>query len=278
MSSPSQAVGGIGPSDCRSQSCLTHFFVDVQYAEDSTYDIEERHVPIDPTFHAHLQDHQEDNISNFLVLPEVIPAMKRKRAQPLLDFSKSKILTSLAYTEACEQLLAQRSAHEAEAKRKVAEREATKESRLKAKEERQVQVQERVQAREVKRRERERLQAEKLVEKLTTGGWRQRCTTEGSVANGVAPAQVQLPQHAGATTPNMRFPSPQVWAGRAHLNPMSFGGNPPYYYNPLVVPHIFPTGSHNINVAEGNSHNPWLGNGAWEAGARGADQRIQRHC
>ena len=230
--------------------------------EYSTYKIEERHAPIDPTFHAHLQDHLEDNISNFLALPEVIPTMKRKRAQPLLDFSKSKVLTSLAYTEACEQLLAQRSAYEAEAKRKAAEREATRENRLKAKEERQPQVQERAQAREVKRRERERLQAEKLAEKLATGGGRQRCTTEGSVANGVARAQVQLPEHAGVTIPNMRFPSPQVWAGNAYLNPMSFGGNPPYYYNPLVVPHIFPTGSHNINITEGNGHNPWLGNGA----------------
>ena len=105
-SSPSQAFGAVGPSDRKPQSHLTHFFVDVQHAEDSTYEIQECHVPIDPTFHAHLQDHQEDNISNFLALPEVILAMKRKRAQPLLDFSKSKILTSLAYTEACEQLLA----------------------------------------------------------------------------------------------------------------------------------------------------------------------------
>ena len=202
--------------------------------------------------------------------------MKRKRAQSLVDFSKSKILTSLAYTEACEQLLAQRSAHEAEAKRKAAEREATRESRLKAKEECQLQVQERAQAREVKRHEHERLQAEKLA---TGGGCRCR-TTEGSVANGVASTEVQLPQHVGATTPSMRFSSPQVWTGSVHLSPMSLevNCNPPYYYNPLVVPHIFPIGSHNINVAKGNGHNPWLGNGAWEAEARGADQRIQRHC
>ena len=139
-SSPSHAFGAVGPWEPTAQLCLTHFYVDVQHAEDSTYEIEERHIPIDPTFHAHLQDHQEDNISNFLALPEVIRAIKRKRAQPLLDFSKSKILTSLAYIEACEQLLAQRSAHEAEAKRKGAKREATRESRLKAKEERQRQV------------------------------------------------------------------------------------------------------------------------------------------
>ena len=208
----------------------------------------------------------------------MIPAIKRKRTQPLLDFSKSKILTSLAYTEACEQLLAQRSAHEAEAKRRAAEREATRESRLKAKEERQCQVQERAQVREVKRCERERLQAEKLVEKLAIGGGRWCRATEGSIANGVAPAQVQLPPitvpppHAGATTPDMRFPSPQLWAGSAHLNPISFGGNPPYYYNPFVVPHIFLIGSHNINVNEGNGHNPWL---AMERGRRELGVRIR---
>ena len=56
-SSPSQAFGAVGPSDRRPQSRLIHFFVDVQHAEDSTYEIEERHVPINPTFHAHLQDH-----------------------------------------------------------------------------------------------------------------------------------------------------------------------------------------------------------------------------
>ena len=54
---PSQAFGAAGPSDRRLESHITHFFVDVQHAEDSTYEIEERHIPIDSTFHAHLQDH-----------------------------------------------------------------------------------------------------------------------------------------------------------------------------------------------------------------------------
>ena len=72
----------------------------------SMYEVEERHIPINPTFHAYLQDHEEDNIIDFLAFPEVVPAMKRKQVQLLMDFSKSKILTFLAYTKACEQLLA----------------------------------------------------------------------------------------------------------------------------------------------------------------------------
>ena len=66
------------------------FYVDVSYGDESTYDVDERHIPIDPTFHVHLQKHQEDNISEFFVLLEVISARKRKRQQPFMNFSKSK--------------------------------------------------------------------------------------------------------------------------------------------------------------------------------------------
>ena len=61
-----------------------------------------RHVSIDLAFHAHLQQHKEENISRFLALPEVISARKRKRQQPFLDFTRSKILTSTTYTQGCE--------------------------------------------------------------------------------------------------------------------------------------------------------------------------------
>ena len=83
----------------------------------------------------------------------MIPGRKRKRQQPLLDFSNSKFLTSTAYTEAYEELLAQRSAHEDEAKRKAVHREASKDSRLKEKEKHQCQVQERAATKEEKCRE-----------------------------------------------------------------------------------------------------------------------------
>ena len=67
----------------------------------------------------------------------MISARKRKRQHPLLDFNKSKILTFVAYIQICEELLAQRSAPKAEAKRKVAKKKASRESWLKEKEERQ---------------------------------------------------------------------------------------------------------------------------------------------
>ena len=85
------------PWEPAKRSPLSHFYVDVLHADESMYDIGEWHIAIHPTFHAHLQDHQEDNISQFLALLEVIPTRKRKRHQPLLDFNKSKILASIAY-------------------------------------------------------------------------------------------------------------------------------------------------------------------------------------
>ena len=112
-----------------------HYYVDVHHAKESTYDVYEYNVSINPQFHANLEEHN-NNTSQFFALPKVIPARKRKRQQPLLDFSKSKILTSLAYTQGCEELLAQRTLREAEAKRKQDEKEANRESRLREKEER----------------------------------------------------------------------------------------------------------------------------------------------
>ena len=73
-----------------------HYYIHVPHIEKSTYDVHELNVPIDLQFHADLEEHNND-ISQFLALPEVIPMRKKKRQQPLLDFSKSKILTSLAY-------------------------------------------------------------------------------------------------------------------------------------------------------------------------------------
>ena len=73
--------------------------------------------------------------------------MKRKRAKPFMDFTKSKILTSTEYMQGCK-VLAQRLAHEAEAKRKATVKEENRETRLREKEERQREVRERAIARE----------------------------------------------------------------------------------------------------------------------------------
>jgi hypothetical protein len=63
--------------------------VDVSNPKDSTYDTAEQHVQIDSTLRAQMQVENEQDISHFLALPKIIPAMKYKRQQPLLDFTQS---------------------------------------------------------------------------------------------------------------------------------------------------------------------------------------------
>ena len=123
-------------------NCPCHYYIDILDGDDSTYQPSERHVPINLDFQSHLYEEQEArDFSTFLALPEIILARKRKREQSLLDFTKSKTLTSRAYSEGCERVLAQREATQNEAKRiKAAEREANKEIRRKEKEERIEQI------------------------------------------------------------------------------------------------------------------------------------------
>ena len=106
-----------------------HYYVDVSNSEESAYAACDRNVQIDPEFHHHLQEEFEiGDISRFLALPEIIPTRQRRHQQPLLDFTKSKILTSHTYTETCERVLAPKEATQAKAKRKAELREATKET------------------------------------------------------------------------------------------------------------------------------------------------------
>ena len=106
--------------------------MDVLHIEESIYNVCERHVFINRGFYAYLQEHHKDNITQFLALPKVIPTRKKKQQWPLLDFTKSKILTFAAYTQSSKELLAQRVVHQAEAKRNGAE-EAMIENRQKKK-------------------------------------------------------------------------------------------------------------------------------------------------
>ena len=106
-----------------------HFYVDVLNSEESAYLACDKNAQIDPGFQEHLQEECEaGDISTFLALPEIIPARQCRRQQPLLDFTKSKILTSHTYIESCECVLAQKEVTQAEAKRKAELREATKET------------------------------------------------------------------------------------------------------------------------------------------------------
>ena len=110
--------------------------MDVLDVDDSIYNTCECHIFIDLGFYTHLQDYHKDNITQFFALPKIIPAKKKKRQQPSLNFTKSKILTFAAYTQGCEELLEERMAYQTEAKRKAAEKVAMKEIRQKEKEDR----------------------------------------------------------------------------------------------------------------------------------------------
>ena len=156
----SGAAGDVGATDKGDAGAGTlenqgvHYYVDVPHCEDTAYAACDRDVQTDTQFHHHLQQQSGTaDISTFLALPEIIPPRERRRQQPLLDFMKSKILTSHAYTESCERVLAQKEASQAEAKWKAEIREATKETRRQEKEEKQVQVRARKEARVAKKLE-----------------------------------------------------------------------------------------------------------------------------
>ena len=138
-----EALGGPGDADQVWQvgHYGEHYYVDVPNSEESAYQACDRNVQIDPEFQHHLQKESETrDIIRFLALPEIILARQRRRQQPLLDFTKSKILTSHTYTKTCERELAQKEATQVEVKRKAELREATKETRQKEKEEQQLQI------------------------------------------------------------------------------------------------------------------------------------------
>jgi hypothetical protein len=117
-----------------SEAPTRHFYVDVPNGEESNYDLSEQHITIDPTFRAEVQRGNYENINNFLSLPELIPAKKRRRQQPLLDYTSSRILTSRDYVKGLEELLAKKEAIAAAAKKKKEDKEATKEQRKALKE------------------------------------------------------------------------------------------------------------------------------------------------
>ena len=96
------AIGGVNVS--------THFYVDVPNPEESNYERGEQHIAIDPGFLEDVQTSNNNNIAHFLSLPELIPAKRRKRQQPLLDFTQSIILTSKDYSKGLEEILAQKEA------------------------------------------------------------------------------------------------------------------------------------------------------------------------
>lgn len=79
----------------------------------------------------------EQNISNFLSLPEIIPAKKKNRQNPLLDYTSSRILTSRNYITEIEDILAKKESTAATAKKKKEDKNATKEQRRALKDQQQ---------------------------------------------------------------------------------------------------------------------------------------------
>jgi hypothetical protein len=158
-------AGTLSPADAteRTGTARTHFFVDVPNSEESSYSKNEQHVQIDPDLRAQLQAEDAEDISHFLALPEIIPVRKWKKQQPLLDYTRLRILTSQEYIAAMEHVLEQREATAAEAKRKKADKDATKEQRKIQKEEQEVQKRERAEVRAAAKAAREREKQEKAA-------------------------------------------------------------------------------------------------------------------
>ena len=138
-----------------------HFYVDVQNPEESNYDRAEQHIAIDPGFLAEVQTSNDNNILQFLSLPELIPAKKRKRQQPLLDFTQSIILTSKDYSKGLEEILAKKEATAAAALKRKEEKEATKEQRKAQKEQQQKEKEDRAKARAEKQKKKTRSSSQK---------------------------------------------------------------------------------------------------------------------
>jgi hypothetical protein len=99
-----------------------------------------------------VQTSNDNNIIQFMSLPELIPAKKRKRQQPLLDFTHSIILTSKDYSKGLEEILAQKETTAAAAQKKKEEKEATKEHRKAQRELLQKQKEDRAKARSDKKK------------------------------------------------------------------------------------------------------------------------------
>ena len=157
-------VGAVDAPPLGEVQTSMHYYVDVRNSDDSTHLPGHENVEIDLGCHEHLQESCESqDISTFLALPEIIPARQRRRPQLLLDFTKSKILTSRTYTESCERLLAQKEAIVSEAKRKADLRKATKETRRREKAEHELKVRACKEARSAKRDERLQEEAEKRL-------------------------------------------------------------------------------------------------------------------
>ena len=265
-----------------------HYYVDVPNSEDTAYEAGDHDVPLEPGLDEHLQEEGEaGDISTFLALPEIIPTRERRRQQSLLDFTKSKILTSRTYTKACERLLAQKVATQAEAKRKAELREATKETRRREKEEHQLQVAARKAARNAKQQEKSRELAERRARGLASRDAGARPTRgsplrslDAAAHAGTTPTlppahfadldsfrAVAAPNHTASPTSSAlpAFQAPGV--PEIHWPQASSQPSPPFWNNPILgMPHMF----HHPLLSHHNGNSPWAPQISMPGDVRGA--------
>ena len=62
-----------------SSSRTCHFYVDVPNPEENNYDLNDQYITIDPEFQDELKRRNDSNIDDFLSLPKLIPAKKRRK-------------------------------------------------------------------------------------------------------------------------------------------------------------------------------------------------------
>ena len=142
-------------------SRICHFYVDVSNPEENNYDLNDKHIIIDPEFREELKRRNDSNINEFLSLPELILTKKRRKQQPLLDYTKNIILTSRDYIKGLEELLAKEDATAAAAQKKNEEKEASKEQCKLQQEQRQKEKQDHAAQKAQKKQKREMQQLTK---------------------------------------------------------------------------------------------------------------------
>lgn len=218
----------------------SHYYVDVPNSHESDYATCEQHVGIDPSFREEVERENNRDINQFLCLPEMIPAKKRKRQQPLLDYTHSRILTSEDYMKGLEDLLAKKEEVAAAAKKKKDEKEATKEQRKLAKEQAQKNKEERAAERARKKEEKARQQREKVPGRrgraaegdnmlppqapMEVDGWGPGGSSGGETNQGTPQAD-QVGQQAGSRFRAGEFESsPWTFAGSSQGLPVSPAG------------------------------------------------------
>ena len=232
---------------------VVHYYVAICSSEESADPHGKANVEIGPGCHDHLQQELDHgDINTFLALPEIIPTRQRRHPQPLLDFTKSKILTSRTYTESYERLLAQKEATQAEAKWKA---DLTKETRRRKKAEHDLQVRARKEARNAKKEERLRSEVEKRLRGCGRGRSNGAPSTTGAPPESPHIAAALFPPPAVGTfgacsafeLPNPTGPPSSVLlAFRAPPLPQipwaqePFQPSPSFWNNPLLgMPHMF---------------------------------------